>query len=86
MRIGTFFFPDWILSGNGSSDVNCSANGGKEDIYPIRNENNQKEYFRLSELQFVVRSLYGCNVIAPIDPNPQLILDAGTGSGNVSRS
>jgi len=53
----------------------------KEDLYPIRNENNDKEFSRLSELQFVIRSLYGTNVLAPIDKHPRAILDAGTGSG-----
>jgi len=43
--------------------------------------NDEEEWKRLSDIQLVITELYGKNLLAPIVQAPQLILDAGTGSG-----
>jgi len=42
---------------------------------------DERERIRLDELQFVVRSIYDANIMAPISQIPTHILDVGTGSG-----
>ena len=54
-----------------------------DNPYPLPND--EEEIVRLDELQFVVRGLYGANVLAPISPRATLIVDVGTGSGRYRR-
>jgi hypothetical protein len=53
--------------------------GMEYNPYPLPNDD--EEVVRLDELQFVVRGLYGANVLAPISPKATRIVDVGTGSG-----
>lgn len=46
-------------------------------IYPC----DDGEVIRLKKLHCVARTVYGGNVVAPINAKPTLILDIGTGSG-----
>jgi len=39
------------------------------------------EIDRLDELHYVVKATYGWNVLAPISPKANKIIDVGTGSG-----
>lgn len=43
--------------------------------------NDEDEIVRLDKVQYVLRSILGCNVLAPISPRATNILDVGTGSG-----
>jgi ubiquinone/menaquinone biosynthesis C-methylase UbiE len=43
--------------------------------------NDDEEFVRLEVVNFVMRSMYGRNVLAPINSNPSKILDVGAGSG-----
>ena len=53
--------------------------GIETNPYPLPNDD--EEIVRLDELQFVIRGLFGPNILAPISRNPTAILDLGTGSG-----
>jgi hypothetical protein len=53
--------------------------GIETNPYPLPND--EEEIVRLDELQFVIRGLFGPNILAPITRNPTAILDLGTGSG-----
>jgi ubiquinone/menaquinone biosynthesis C-methylase UbiE len=47
--------------------------------YPLPNDD--QEHHRLDDLQFVIRTLLGCNVIPPISKTATNILDVGAGHG-----
>jgi SAM-dependent methyltransferase len=51
---------------------------------PYYHPADDQEVARLDELQYVIRTIYGCNVLAPITKCPGLILDVGAGSGTLS--
>jgi SAM-dependent methyltransferase len=53
--------------------------GMPNNSYPYPCDDDEK--IRLDEMQYVVRTVYGGNVIAPISKRPTMILDLGTGSG-----
>jgi methylase of polypeptide subunit release factors len=50
-----------------------------DNPYPLPNDD--EEIVRLDELQFVIRSAYGRNILAPISKTSGTILDVGSGSG-----
>lgn len=53
---------------------------------PYYHPADDREIARLDELQYVIRTVYGSNVLAPITKSPRLILDVGAGSGTHSGS
>jgi hypothetical protein len=51
----------------------------EDSPYPFPNDD--EELGRLDELQFLMKKLFGGNVLVPIHLKPSNILDIGTGSG-----
>jgi hypothetical protein len=54
-----------------------------DNQYPFPNDD--EEVVRLDELQFVLRSIFGRNVLVPVSPIATRILDVGSGSGYFSQ-
>lgn len=48
---------------------------------PYYHPADEAEVIRLDDLHYVIRTVYGKNVLAPIPQIPGKILDVGTGSG-----
>jgi len=68
-----------------SANYQFRARGGRrfhgipDNPYPYPCDDEEKN--RLDMMQYIVRSVYGGNVMVPINSKPTLILDVGTGSG-----
>jgi hypothetical protein len=72
----------WAIEGNTLYKTRSDKgrmHGIETNPYPLPNDD--EEIVRLDELQFVIRGLFGRNILAPINRNPTTILDLGTGSG-----
>jgi hypothetical protein len=52
--------------------------------YLFSSANDDDEAKRLDKMQYVVRTIWGGNVLVPIIKTPTLILDIGTGSGSTA--
>ena len=72
MGIGGKAFPQQAID-------DIRYHGIESNPYPLPNDDEEVQ--RLDDLQFVIRSLLGGNVIAPISPRATNIVDLGTGSG-----
>lgn len=51
------------------------------DHNPYPFPNDDEEFARLDKLHFLMKLVYGRNVLAPVSKNATCILDVGTGSG-----